>query len=167
MDIGTILGWGLGTGLFTWLALSILALGTRIFGWAYRVVEDVPKGQHVNVLERMFMERLGFGRKGGKWVIDRSDLPSLVFHGDYSYRYDEKEGYFMPTALTWAFLSWIAVLLIALCIVIWKVTLPIALFFAAVYLLRYLRRKAKEKAMKDLEEGSAEQDKETSPKDLA
>lgn len=148
MDIGNIMGWALYTsGVFIVLAI-LYPLVARLCGWATRVIEDLEEGSHRNILERKVMEYLGFklNTENGKWLIRRDDLKAFVIHGDYGYSSSTKEGYFMATCWVWACIGWVGILLSGLAVFLWKLTLPIVAFVAAVYLLRTMRRAQKLKA---------------------
>lgn len=146
MEAGTIMVWAFGSGFILWAVLTALTFGARLAGWATRVIEDIPKGEHVNLLERKYMEWLGFSRYEGKWRIKKGDMPNMVLYDDYGYYGDYKEGKFLPTGVVWAMVAWGFSITAGLAVLIWKITLPILLFFVAVYGLRALRRKAKAKA---------------------
>ena len=146
MDIGNIMSWAFCvSGVFIILAI-LYPLVARLCGWATRVIEDLD-GPHRNILERKFMEYLGFQlNSDSKWLIRRDELKAFVIHGDHGYSSSTKEGYFLGTAWLWACIVWMAILLAGLGVFLWKLTLPIVGFIAIVYLLRTMRRAQKLKA---------------------
>lgn len=154
MSAGTIIIWGGIIGLCAWVILSIFALTTRICGWAMEVIEDMERGTHRNIFERKFMEMLGFkwNVKRKQWCFEEDERPDAWYHNfvpkerESTYRSNYYQGFYLPTALWWSFLSMVLIFATGICVVIWKITLPILVFFLGVYLLRSMRRAAKLKA---------------------
>lgn len=169
MDIGVVIATGTTMGFFAWMFAQSWFWTTHICGWAMGVIEDKPSGTHRNLFERLLMEKLGFSwcPENKKWLAPDRVMFVLSDGHRLNYRESVFEGKYLLTTSWWSFMLLPLGVVGSFAVLLWKLTLPIILFIAAVYLLRYLRRKAKEKAMKVLEEGSAEQDKETSSKDLA
>lgn len=166
MSVGTIILWGALIGLAAWVLLSMFALATRICGWAMEVIEDMERGTHRNIFERKFMEMLGFSWnvKRKQWCYKEDETPSEWYHNlvpkerESTYRCSYYHAYYLPTALWWSFLSMILIFATGLGIVIWKITLPILIFFLGVYLLRSMRRKAKAASAKAPEKSETEKE---------
>lgn len=142
--------WSAGGGFFAMVFFWLFMLGTDICRWAIAFIEDLDSETHRNILQKKFMSIWGFEwqPKEKVWITD--SVPNCPHERQTIDRWtnSHREIYtasLWGNVLVFGFLGWMATMAFGICLILWEIALPVALFFLLVWVARCLRRQAKAK----------------------
>lgn len=144
--------WASGGGFALMVAFWLIMLGASICRWATAFIEDLDHDKHQNWLQKKFMSIWGleWHEEEKFWyTLEEPNCPH-----EKKWMWPKKGGGYEQAfvaslwgnCIVFGFIGWAVIFALGICLILWKIALPIVLFFLLILLARHLRRKVKAKA---------------------